>query len=66
MRQATNLRNLELPILLPGIRIDTNPNDYALIQELQLMRFDGARWVRFGGVVGNEAELHDSRAGLAR
>ena len=66
MRQATNLRNLELPMLLPGIKIDTSPNDYELIQELQLMRFDGARWVRFGAVVGNGAELRDSRAGLAR
>ena len=66
MRQATNLRNLQLPMLLPGIKINTSPNDYALIEELQLMRFDGTRWVRFGGAVGNGAELRDSRAGLVR
>jgi ABC-type branched-subunit amino acid transport system substrate-binding protein len=48
MRQATNLRDLELPMLLPGIKVNTSPTDYYPVQQLQLMRFDGKRWVRFG------------------
>jgi branched-chain amino acid transport system substrate-binding protein len=52
MKQAANLRDLELPLLLPGIRINTSATDYDLIQQLQLMRFDGTQWVRFGQVVG--------------
>ena len=52
MRVAGNLRNLALPMLLPGIRIDTGPTDFDPIEQLQLMRFDGAGWVRFGDIVG--------------
>jgi branched-chain amino acid transport system substrate-binding protein len=52
MRQAGMLRDLELPLLLPGIRVDTSATDYDPIQQLQLMRFDGTKWVRFGEVIG--------------
>jgi branched-chain amino acid transport system substrate-binding protein len=52
MRQAANLKNLELPMLLPGIRINTGPMDFYPIEQMQLMRFDGQRWVRFGEVLG--------------
>jgi branched-chain amino acid transport system substrate-binding protein len=51
MRQATNLRELELPMLLPGIKVDTSPTNYYPLQNLQLMRFDGKRWVRFGDLL---------------
>jgi len=54
MRQATNLRDLELPMLLPGIKVSTSPTDYYPVQQLQLMRFDGKRWVRFGDLVYDE------------
>jgi len=53
MKQAGNLKNLELPLLLPGIRINTSPTDYDPIEQLQLMRFDGKEWVRSGEVLGN-------------
>lgn len=52
MRQAAGLRDLELPLLLPGIRVNTSDSDYDPIEQLQLMRFDGTEWVRFGEVVG--------------
>ena len=52
MRQATSLRSVELPMLLPGIRITTSPTDYRVIKQLQLMRFDGKQWLLFGGVIG--------------
>jgi branched-chain amino acid transport system substrate-binding protein len=48
MAQAAQLKDLELPMLLPGIRISTSSTDYRTIKQLQLQRFDGARWVRFG------------------
>jgi branched-chain amino acid transport system substrate-binding protein len=53
MAQATSLKNLELPLLLPGIRINTTPTDYHVIRQVQLQRFDGRQWVRFGEVIGN-------------
>jgi ABC-type branched-subunit amino acid transport system substrate-binding protein len=52
MKQAANLKNLELPMLLPGVRINTSATDYDPIKQLQLMRFDGKEWVRFGEVTG--------------
>jgi len=52
MRQAANLKDLELPSLLPGIRINTGPTDYYPIEQLRLNRFDGKQWVLFGDVIG--------------
>ena len=52
MKQAANLRDFELPMLLPGVRINTSATDYDPIKQLQLMRFDGRQWVRFGEVTG--------------
>ena len=54
MRQATNLRDLELPMLLPGIKVNTSLTDSWAVQQLQLRRFDGKRWVRFGDLVYDE------------
>jgi branched-chain amino acid transport system substrate-binding protein len=48
MRQAANIKNLELPMLLPGIKINTSPTDFAPIEQEQLAKFDGERWVLFG------------------
>ena len=52
MRQAASIRNLELPVLLPGIRISTSPSDYRPIRQMQLQRFDGKSWALFGDVIG--------------
>ena len=53
MKQAASLKNVELPLLLPGIRINTSPADYRVIRQVQLQRFDGKQWVRFGELIGN-------------
>ena len=52
LRQATNIKDLQLPMMLPGIKINTSPTDYVPVDQAQLMRFDGERWVRFGDIVG--------------
>ena len=51
MRQAANLKDLELPMALPGVRINTSPTDFYPIEQYQLARFDGKRWVLFGPVL---------------
>jgi branched-chain amino acid transport system substrate-binding protein len=51
LRQAANLKNLELPILIPGIRINTGPHDHSPIEQMQLQRFDGKQWVLFGDII---------------
>jgi branched-chain amino acid transport system substrate-binding protein len=52
MRQITNLKDVELPLLLPGVKINTSPTDYLPIEQLQLRRFDGQKWVPFGELLG--------------
>jgi branched-chain amino acid transport system substrate-binding protein len=51
MRQAANLKDVEVPMLLPGIRINTSQSDFYPIEQVQLIRFDGKTWVRFGDIV---------------
>ena len=51
MRQAASIKNLELPLLLPGIKVNTSPTDFAPIEQEQLAKFDGERWAIFGELV---------------
>jgi branched-chain amino acid transport system substrate-binding protein len=51
MRQATNLHDLELPTMLPGIRLNTSPTNYHPIRQMQLTRWNGKTWERFGEVL---------------
>src|SRR6185312_16745322 len=46
MKQATNLKDLEIPVLLPGIKVNTSPTDYRPIQQMQLMKWGGETWER--------------------
>ena len=50
LKQALSL-DLQLPMLLPGVTIAPRPDDYRVIKNMQLGRFDGKAWVRFGDVV---------------
>jgi branched-chain amino acid transport system substrate-binding protein len=54
MKQAANLHNLELPMLLPGIAINTSPENFAPIRQAQMRRFDGERYVSFGPVLSGD------------
>ena len=54
MKQAAAIKNLELPMLLPGIKLNTGPADYYPIEQMQLARFDGKRWVLFGEMLAAE------------
>jgi branched-chain amino acid transport system substrate-binding protein len=48
MRQATSLRGVRIPLLLPGVTISTGPDDYLPIKQIQLRRFNGKSWVGIG------------------
>jgi branched-chain amino acid transport system substrate-binding protein len=52
LEQATHLKNISIPMLLPGITLNTTPDDYSAIKQMQLQRFDGTGWVLIGGIVG--------------
>ena len=51
MKQAANIHDLELPTSLPGIKINTSPTNFHPIRQMQLQRWDGKTWVRFGNVI---------------
>ena len=51
MKQAANLRDFTVPLLLPGVKINTGPGDFAPIKQVQMARFDGERWRLFGPVL---------------
>jgi branched-chain amino acid transport system substrate-binding protein len=51
MREANNLSDVEVPTLLPGIRVNTSPTNHRPLQQMQLQRWDGNGWARFGNIV---------------
>ena len=54
MKQAASMKGLEVPLLLPGIKINTSPTDFYPIQSIRLAKFDGEKWALFGDVLSNE------------
>jgi ABC-type branched-subunit amino acid transport system substrate-binding protein len=52
LRQVTHMKDVTVPMLLSGIKLNTAPDDYSPIKQMQLQRFDGTGWVKIGGVVG--------------
>ena len=48
MKQAANLHDFTVPMLLPGIKINTSPTNFAPVKQVQMGRFDGTKWELFG------------------
>src|SRR5882757_8089600 len=55
MKQAASLKDFRTEVLLPGIKINTAPADFAPISSLQLMKFKGDKWELFGDVINADA-----------
>jgi branched-chain amino acid transport system substrate-binding protein len=51
LKQATSLHDLDSPVLLPGIKINTSPTNYRPIRQLQLVRWTGKAWDLFGDII---------------
>jgi len=54
MKQAANLKDFELGLLLPGIKINTSPTDYFPVEQMQMSRFNGVHGELFGAPIGGE------------
>ena len=54
MKQAASIKDLELGGLLPGIKVNTSPTDFAPISQVQLMKFKGETWERFGEILSGD------------
>jgi branched-chain amino acid transport system substrate-binding protein len=55
MKQAASINGLALDGLLPGIKVSTSATDFAPLEQLQLEKFDGDTWHRFGDVISGVA-----------
>jgi branched-chain amino acid transport system substrate-binding protein len=55
MRQAANIKDLEIPLLLPGIKVNTSPTNFYPIHAEQLARFEGDHWTLFGDLISADA-----------
>jgi branched-chain amino acid transport system substrate-binding protein len=51
LKQAINIKDFDLPMLLPGVRINTSPTNYSPIRAMQLQTFNGTSWELFGDVI---------------
>ncbi|APG15571.1 branched-chain amino acid ABC transporter substrate-binding protein [Bradyrhizobium japonicum] len=54
MKQAASLKDFEPDTLLPGIKINTSTDNFAPIEQLQMMRFKGRKWELFGDIISSE------------
>jgi branched-chain amino acid transport system substrate-binding protein len=54
MKQAANLQNIQLPMVIEGIKVNTNPTDYYPLQAVQMARFKGESWELFGDIISHE------------
>ena len=54
MKQATNVRDYVADLALPGMTTSTDPDDWRINKQFQMMKFDGQRWVLFGPILTDE------------
>ena len=54
MKQAASLKQLSLPMLLPGITINTSATDFYPIKQMQMQKFNGERWELFGPIMSGD------------
>ena len=54
MKQATNIKDYAADLALPGMTISTEPDDWRINKQFQMMKFDGQRWVLFGPILTDE------------
>jgi branched-chain amino acid transport system substrate-binding protein len=58
MKQAANLKDVQLPMIIPGIKVNTSPSDFYPIQSVQMARFKGETYELFGRIISNEGATH--------
>jgi branched-chain amino acid transport system substrate-binding protein len=56
MKQAASLKGVTLPMLLPGITINTSDKDFYPIEQMQMQKFNGELWELFGPVISGSGE----------
>ncbi|MET3225773.1 branched-chain amino acid transport system substrate-binding protein [Bradyrhizobium japonicum] len=57
MQRAEGMKGIELDLLLPGVEVNTSPRNHFPIHQMQLIKFDGTRWVRFGRLMEGKINI---------
>ena len=52
MKQAADLKDLEIPVLLPGIKVNTSPTNFHPVRQMKMQRWNGKSWELFGDILG--------------
>jgi ABC-type branched-subunit amino acid transport system substrate-binding protein len=55
MKQAASLKDFTPATVIPGVKVNTGPTDFAPIEQLKMMRFTNGRWELFGDIISAEA-----------
>jgi len=50
VKRAAALKGVQVPMLIPGILVNTSASDHAPLEQMQMMQFNGGRWNKFGPV----------------
>jgi branched-chain amino acid transport system substrate-binding protein len=58
MKQAANLKDIQLPMIVPGIKVNTSATDFYPIQSVQMARFKGQTYELFGSIISHEGATH--------
>ena len=58
MKQAAGIKDLELGGLLSGIKVNTSATDFAPLSQLQLVKFKGQTWERFGDIMSSDVAVN--------
>jgi branched-chain amino acid transport system substrate-binding protein len=56
MKQAASIKEVRMPMLLPGMYVDTSPTDFYPLEQMQMTKFDGTQSVRFGPLISAETD----------
>ena len=64
LKQATNVKDLQLPLFVPGVRMNISPANRLAWRQARMARFDGRKWVFFGDIVHSAGKLTGRSRGI--
>ncbi|MBR1252283.1 ABC transporter substrate-binding protein [Bradyrhizobium sp. AUGA SZCCT0240] len=51
IKQATNIKDFQLPLFVPGVTVNVSPTSRIGWRKARLVKFDGTKWTSFGDIV---------------
>jgi len=54
LKQATNVKDLQLSMFIPNVKVNISPEDRAAWRQAQMVQFDGKKWIPIGDILGTD------------